>query len=264
MERDIAGGQAVAGQALAKPAPEARRSTEPTPARERRCVAESGFTMLEMLVVLAVVSVFAGIISSVVVTSLTSAELEANDLKIEVVTGALLSYYRDTDDFPVDTGSDESDLAALAADPGVAGWNGPYLYTGFEANDFSKDAWKRTFTYTYFSGAVSCEVRSKGPDGSVGTADDVAVTVNAASAREEKARKVRDELEVVKVAAQAYASSHGGLYPLSINDLYASSYLSDESFRTDLWATAYQVSSNQFISCGPDRALGGGDDILPY
>jgi len=225
---------------------------------------ESGFTLLEVLVVLAVVSVFAGIIGSVVVTSLTSAELEASDQRLDLVAGGMLAYFNDTDQFPLDTGDDRQDLLALAADPGVSGWNGPYLSTGFDGDDFTRDAWKRTFRYTYFSGALSCELRSNGLDGLASTADDLVVTVNGSSTREGKVRKVKDELEVVKVAAQAYASAHGGLYPATINDLYASSYLSDESYRTDMWSSAYQASGNQFISYGPDRAPGGGDDIIPY
>jgi general secretion pathway protein G len=225
---------------------------------------EKGFTLLEVLVVLAVVSIFAAIIGSVVGTSIISAEIEASDLRLDNLKEALLSYFDDTDEFPADTGNSESDLQSLVTDPGAAGWDGPYISSGFESNDFVKDAWMRTIIYSYTSGDFSCTIRSSGPDGTANNSDDIVLTVDATSGYRAKTDRVRDELEVVKAAAQAYASDHGGTYPGSIGDLFADDYLSDESYRRDIWATNYQVSGNQFISYGPDQSPGGGDDVYPY
>jgi type II secretion system protein G len=225
---------------------------------------EKGFTLLEVLVVLAVISVFAAIIGSVVGTSILSAEIEASELKMDNLKEALLYYFDDTDEFPVDTGNAENDLQSLVADPGVTGWDGPYISSGFESNDFVKDAWGRSVTYDYTSGVFSCTVRSSGPDGVANNSDDIVVTVDAASGYRLKANRVRDELEVVKGAAQAYAADNGGTYPSSVGDLFGGNYLSDESYRKDTWGTNYQVSGNQFISYGPNGSPGGGDDIYPY
>jgi general secretion pathway protein G len=225
---------------------------------------EKGFTLLEMLVVLAVISIFAGVIGSIIGTSITSAEIEASQLKLDDLKQSMLSYYEDTDRFPQDTGDAENDLQALTADPGVPGWDGPYISSGFEDDDFIKDGWNRTVVYSYTDGDVSCVVRSSGPDGTGGNGDDIVLTIDATTTRRDKVTRIRDELEVVKVAAQTYATDQGGLYPSSISDLYGGSYLSDESFRKDPWLTDYQVSGNQFISYGPDRNAGGGDDVYPY
>ena len=74
---------------------------------------ENGFTLLEVIVVLAIISVFAGIVGTVIGTSVLSTEIEASEDRIDVLKGALLSYYADTDKFPTATGSIENDLAEL-------------------------------------------------------------------------------------------------------------------------------------------------------
>lgn len=224
---------------------------------------EKGFTLLEVIVVLAIISVFAGIVGTVIGTSVLSTEIEASEDRMDELREALLAYYADTDGFPAATGDTESDLADLVTDPGTTGWNGPYISSGFEDSEFAKDAWKRFLAYTYSAGTSSCVIESNGPDGISGNADDMTVTIDATAVYKRKSDRVRQELEVIKVAAQVYATNNG-FYPSAIGDLYAGNYLSDESYRRDEWLTTYQVESNQFISYGPDMALGGGDDIYPY
>jgi hypothetical protein len=117
--------------------------------------------------------------------------------------------------------------------------------------------------YAYSAGTASCTITSNGPDGVSGNSDDMAMTIDATSVYKRKTERIRQELEIVKVAAQAYATNNG-FYASSIGDLFGGGYLSDESYRRDEWLTEYQAESNQFISYGPDMALGGGDDIYPY
>ena len=89
---------------------------------------EKGFTLLEVIVVLAIISVFAGIVGTVIGTSVLSTEIEASEDRIESLRDALLAYYADTDEFPAATGDSETDLADLVTDPGAVGWNGPYIF----------------------------------------------------------------------------------------------------------------------------------------
>lgn len=224
---------------------------------------ERGFTLLEVLVVLAVVSVLSGVIGTVMVTAITSAEIQASEEGLDGLKEALLLYFEDTDQFPGSSGNAENDLQDLIADPGVTGWDGPYINSGFENNDFVKDAWNRTITYSYTMGEMSCVVRGNGADGISGNSDDILLTVDATPGYIAKTLKVKDELDVIKYAAQTYATNNGGSYPGDIDDLFNGNYLADESFRTDPWLTDYQTSMNQFVSFGPDQNLGGGDDIYP-
>ena len=224
---------------------------------------EKGFTLLEVIVVLAIISVVAGIVGTVIGTSVLSTEIEASEDRMESLRDALLAYYADTDEFPAATGDSETDLADLVTDPGAVGWNGPYISSGFEGSDFSHDAWKRPMAYTYSWGTASCVIASNGPDGISGNSDDMIMTVDATAVYRRKTDRVRQELEVIKAAAQLYATNNGS-YPGGITDLFSGGYLSDESYRRDEWLTTYRVESSQFISYGPDMALGGGDDIYPY
>jgi general secretion pathway protein G len=224
---------------------------------------EKGFTLLEVIVVLAIISVFAGIVGTVIGTSLLSTEIDASEDRMAALKEALLSYYADVDDFPASTGNAQADLTDLVTDPGVSGWSGPYISAGFEGSDFVNDAWKRPLAYDHTPGSASCTIMSNGPDGVYGNSDDMVMTVNATAVYRRKAERIRQELEVVKVAAQAY-SVNNGYYPGSIGDLFGGGYLSDESYRRDEWFNEYRVESNQFISYGPDMAPGGGDDIYPY
>jgi len=224
---------------------------------------EKGFTLLEVIVVLAIISIFAGIVGTVIGTSILSTEIEASEDRMDQLRDALLAYYADTDEYPAATGNTQNDLADLVTDPGATGWDGPYISSGFEGDDFLMDAWKRFLTYTYAAGTASCTIASNGPDGMPGNSDDMTMTIDATTVYRRKTERVRQELEVIKVAAQVYATNNG-FYPSGIADLFTGGYLSDESYRRDEWLTGYQVESSQFISYGPDMALGGGDDIYPY
>jgi type II secretory pathway pseudopilin PulG len=54
------------------------------------------------------------------------------------------------------------------------GWRGPYINAGVTANDYLTDAFARPYT-----GAASGQVRSAGPDGVAGNADDIVFPPNA-------------------------------------------------------------------------------------
>ena len=89
--------------------------------------AEAGFTLVEMLVVIAIIGLIMGLVGPRVLNSLGDSKVKAAKLQIESFSSSLDLFYLDVGRYP--TGSEG--LAALAQRPGnTAIWNGPYLKTG--------------------------------------------------------------------------------------------------------------------------------------
>ncbi len=78
---------------------------------------------------------------------------------------ALTSYSKDCGSFP----SESQGLTALSRNPGVSGWDGPYV-TGVE---YLKDPWNQRLQYALRDNEPT--LWSCGPDGVSGTDDDVSV-----------------------------------------------------------------------------------------
>ena len=76
---------------------------------------------------------------------------------------ALNNFYRDCGAFP----TEERGLTALCTDPGLEGWNGPYI----PCSDYLDDLWHHRFQYALRDDAPL--VWSSGPDGISGTDDDI-------------------------------------------------------------------------------------------
>lgn len=115
----------------------------------------SGFTLMEIIVVILIM----GIIASVAMRSIdntlenTKVENTKNEMQqlVYAVAGnpALFANGMRTDfGYVGDVGAMPSDLDALVTDPGLSTWNGPYLSNSFveSSDDFKRDAWGSTYT----------------------------------------------------------------------------------------------------------------------
>lgn len=128
----------------------------------------SGFTLIEILVVIAVVAILASLVSPMVFRNVGDAKRTAARAQIEIFSLALGAYRLDNDRFP----STEQGLAALRmvpADSTAPNWRGPYLQ-----KEVPLDPWGNPYTYRS-PGSVnphSFDLLSFGRDGQEGGEDE--------------------------------------------------------------------------------------------
>jgi general secretion pathway protein G len=113
----------------------------------RVAAASAGFTLIEMLVVLAIIGLLVGLVAPRVLGILSDAKIKTAHIQIESFKNALDLYYLDEDSYP----NTSQGLGALAVrPPDVTSWNGPYLKGGA----VPRDPWNNPYIY-----------RSPGEDG---------------------------------------------------------------------------------------------------
>lgn len=161
-----------------------------------------GFTLIEVLVTMAIVSILAGILvpaawkmwetQEVQTTKerLTALKLAMIGDKNLVQNGIRTSYgfVGDVGELPFGNATTLGGLKYLVSNPtpSYPSWNGPYL-TGFDPTTYAVDAWGRPFRYTlrndldgYGNRHLSGEIRSAGPNGIFETdGDDVFVELDS-------------------------------------------------------------------------------------
>ncbi|RMH52294.1 MAG: prepilin-type N-terminal cleavage/methylation domain-containing protein [Zetaproteobacteria bacterium] len=87
---------------------------------------QGGFTMIEMIGVLAVIAILASIIAPKIFDAIRDSKINAVASNIQAVQTAVANYYKDTGQLP----SSASDL--VSAPSGVSNWKGPYLDKGLD------------------------------------------------------------------------------------------------------------------------------------
>lgn len=154
-----------------------------------------GFTLIEMIVAMAIMSIMAGILMPMVYRIWESNEAALTrermaELKTAIAGNPRLyqqgvrSHYG----FVGDIGALPDNLDDLVSDSGVwVNWNGPYPSGGFDTAKFKRDAWGQPIIYTEHSPPLvvageelAATLRSSGPDRTFGTADDIDETSDLA------------------------------------------------------------------------------------
>lgn len=101
-----------------------------------------GFTLMELLVVLAIIGLLAGLVGPAVLKQLGGAKTKTAGLQIKDLEQALEMYKLDVGRFP----STAEGLAALVEKPSdTTGWNGPYL----KKSRIPLDPWGQEYHYKY-------------------------------------------------------------------------------------------------------------------
>jgi general secretion pathway protein G len=144
------------------------------PSRRRRCragrIAEAGFTLIEMLVVITIIGLIMALVAPRVLNYLAESKVKAAKIQIASFGSALDLYFLDESHYPTSS----QGLAALVARPGnSATWNGPYLKGAI----VPADPWGNPYIYRAPGEHGPYDIVSYGSDGQqggTGTAADIA------------------------------------------------------------------------------------------
>lgn len=119
-----------------------------------------GFTLLELLVVVVIIGLLAGLVAPRYFDSVSKSKSKIAKAQIESLDKALDQYRLDVGSYP----TAEQGLAALNTQPsGVAKWQGPYLKKALPA-----DPWGNDYAYVLQPGALGIDIISYGADGKPG------------------------------------------------------------------------------------------------
>jgi len=137
------------------------------PQRRRRPLEDRGFTLIELMLVLVILAILAGIVVPRFANRSQQAKVTAAGTDIANIEVAIDSFEVDCGRYP----TTEEGLMALMAQPANAkGWHGPYLK---KANP--TDPWSNPYVYRYPGqhNADGYDLYSFGPDGQDGGGDDI-------------------------------------------------------------------------------------------
>jgi general secretion pathway protein G len=119
---------------------------------------DAGFTLVEMLVVIAIIGLIVGLVGPRVLNYLSESKVKAAKIQIDSFSAALDLYYLDNGAYP----DGNEGLAALVERPGTArAWSGPYLKTG----SVPVDPWGHPYLYKVPGDHAPYEIDSYGPGG---------------------------------------------------------------------------------------------------
>ena len=122
---------------------------------------EAGFTLVEMLVVIAIIGLIMGLIGPRVLNYLSESKVKAARIQEQSFQSALDLFYLDAGRFP---SSAEGLTALVRPTPGLAAWNGPYLKGGTVPND----PWNHPYVYRSPGERGPYDIVSYGSDGQEG------------------------------------------------------------------------------------------------
>lgn len=141
----------------------------------------SGFTLIEILVVITVIAILASLVTPMVFRNVGDAKTSAAKAQVEILGLALDAYRLDNDYYPATTQGLEALRRMPAGQPAARNWRGPYL-----KKEVPLDPYGRPYVYRS-PGEVNAEtydLLSLGRDGEPGgTGEDADITSWGAGAQ---------------------------------------------------------------------------------
>lgn len=200
----------------------------------------AGFTLLEIIVVVTVLSILAGVAVPVARKAISNAARKATREELDVLANAAIEYCRDTNNIPLA-------IVDLERDPNRTdskGWAGPYVEGALAASPtqsgYQVDGWSRAYQAVR---NTKFTLTSAGDDATFGTSDDLAVVVDFTNVRREK---TLEKLKTINQAITLYNATWQQSAPLNknystaLNQLVARGYLPDRAtFLSDAWGRRF-------------------------
>lgn len=122
---------------------------------------KSGITLLEMMVVLAIIALVVGLAAPRLMDSFGRAKSRTASIQMENVRAAVQLFYLDVGRYP----SEAEGLQALVTGPdGAEGWLGPYV----DGIEDLNDPWGRTYLYRSPAETQPFSISTYGRDGKAG------------------------------------------------------------------------------------------------
>ena len=139
MERDRSPPVRGAGRSAGGSAPAVARRYG---ARRKARIRSAGFTLLELMVVLVILGLLAGLVGPRIFGKVDSSKVQVAETQIKMLRGALQAYRLDVGRYP----STAEGLTALMQPPsGIAAyWSGPYL-----EDKMPLDPWRTPYRYEH-------------------------------------------------------------------------------------------------------------------
>jgi general secretion pathway protein G len=130
---------------------------------------KKGFTLVELLVVMVIIGLLAALVGPRIFPQLGKGKQSAAKAQIELIGQALDQFRLDTGRYP----TTQEGLNALATNPGVDKWDGPYLKKGLP-----NDPWGKPYQYTNPGTHYVFDLVSYGRDGVPGGEKEAKDVVN--------------------------------------------------------------------------------------
>ncbi|MCK4436884.1 type II secretion system protein GspG [bacterium] len=150
-------------------------------------VMKYGFTLIEVVLIIVIIGMLAAVGVRFTAVSINRARFEATGEEMASLIFGLVGnaeikekgirtdfgYVGDCGSLPADV----QGLDALVTDPGVTGWDGPYISGNFQGSDeFKRDEWGNEYIYDASAGTITSYGSDKVPGGT-GYAGDITMKI---------------------------------------------------------------------------------------